>query len=156
MGSNKTSRGGGATASPCARLRAAYHDCFNRYISFPPRRALLKGRDLKTEIRRRVCSFFFPLFLAVVVTDAKGLPSFIWRGYRRWYSEKFSKGQWDKEECVAEWDKYRACLAYHHFHVQQHLEDKHLRRILLEAEDSPYFVKDDASSPADRDGTTHQ
>ncbi|CAD5182156.1 unnamed protein product [Musa acuminata subsp. malaccensis] len=96
MGSNKTSRGGGATASPCARLRDAYHDCFNR-----------------------------------------------------WYSEKFSKGQWDKEECVAEWDKYRACLA-------QHLEDKHLRRILLETEASPYFVKNDASSPADRDGTTHQ
>ncbi|URD94119.1 Uncharacterized protein family (UPF0203) [Musa troglodytarum] len=149
MPSNKTSRGGGATASPCARLRDAYHDCFNRYISFPPPHVLVKGRDVETEIPRRVCSFFFRLFLAVVVTDAKRLPSFIWRGDRRWYSEKFSKGQWDKEECVAEWDKYRACLA-------QHLEDKHLRRILLEAEASPYFVKDDASSPADRDGTTHQ
>lgn len=29
----------------------------------------------------------------------------------RWYSEKFVKGQWDKEECVAEWKKYRACLS---------------------------------------------
>eukprot|EP00268_Persea_americana_P016135 TRINITY_DN1764_c0_g1_i7.p1 TRINITY_DN1764_c0_g1~~TRINITY_DN1764_c0_g1_i7.p1 ORF type:complete len:101 (-),score=22.05 TRINITY_DN1764_c0_g1_i7:302-604(-) len=28
----------------------------------------------------------------------------------RWYSEKFSKGQWDKEECISEWEKYRACL----------------------------------------------
>lgn len=73
MGSNKTSRGGGATASPCARLRDAYHDCFNRCISFPTPpaplpRALLKGRDSQTEIPRRVCSFFFRLFLAVVVT----------------------------------------------------------------------------------------
>lgn len=29
----------------------------------------------------------------------------------RWYSEKFVKGQWRKEECVAEWQKYRACLS---------------------------------------------
>ncbi|KAL0910108.1 hypothetical protein M5K25_021048 [Dendrobium thyrsiflorum] len=28
-----------------------------------------------------------------------------------WFSERFSKGQCDKEECVAEWEKYRACLA---------------------------------------------
>ncbi|PIA27766.1 hypothetical protein AQUCO_07600140v1 [Aquilegia coerulea] len=59
--------------SPCAVLRAAYHDCFNR-----------------------------------------------------WYSEKFVKGKWDKEECVSEWQKYRACLS-------EHLEDKHLSRF-LEAE----------------------
>ncbi|XP_020522155.1 uncharacterized protein At4g33100 isoform X5 [Amborella trichopoda] len=38
------------STSPCAHLRAAYHDCFNR-----------------------------------------------------WYSEKYLKGQWDKEECVSEW-----------------------------------------------------
>lgn len=79
-------------ASPCAQLRTAYHDCFNR-----------------------------------------------------WYSEKFSKGQWDKEECVSEWDKYRACLA-------QHLQDKHLRRIFLEAEASASSVKDDAGSSVDADG----
>ncbi|KAG6524906.1 hypothetical protein ZIOFF_014851 [Zingiber officinale] len=87
MGSNKTmSKGGGVIASPCAQLRATYHDCFNR-----------------------------------------------------WYSEKFSKGQWDKEECIAEWDKYRACL-------EQYLDDKHLRHALLEADSSPYFVKDGAGS----------
>ncbi|MCL7036514.1 hypothetical protein MKW94_004406 [Papaver nudicaule] len=28
-----------------------------------------------------------------------------------WYSEKFLKGEWDKEECVTEWEKYRACLS---------------------------------------------
>ncbi|KAK8958590.1 hypothetical protein KSP40_PGU001017 [Platanthera guangdongensis] len=27
-----------------------------------------------------------------------------------WFSERFSKGQCDKEECIDEWDKYRACL----------------------------------------------
>ncbi|XP_028807034.1 uncharacterized protein At4g33100 isoform X2 [Neltuma alba] len=44
----------------------------------------------------------------------------------RWYAEKFMKGQWDKEECLSEWEKYRACLS-------RHLEDKHLSRF-LEAE----------------------
>ncbi|XP_024459339.1 uncharacterized protein At4g33100 isoform X2 [Populus trichocarpa] len=47
-----------SSTSPCAHLRAAYHNCFNR-----------------------------------------------------WYSEKFVKGQWGKEECVSEWQKYRACLS---------------------------------------------
>ncbi|KAF5187103.1 phosphatase [Thalictrum thalictroides] len=56
-----------SSTSPCALLRAAYHDCFNR-----------------------------------------------------WYSEKFVKGKWDKEECLSEWQKYRACLS-------EHLEDKHLK-----------------------------
>ncbi|XP_078439305.1 serine/threonine-protein phosphatase PP2A-2 catalytic subunit-like isoform X2 [Wolffia australiana] len=55
--------------------------------------------------------------------------------FNRWYSEKFSKGQWQKEECVAEWDKYRACLA-------QHLEDKQLRRLLAES-DQPASSKDE-------------
>ncbi|XP_020598715.1 uncharacterized protein At4g33100 isoform X4 [Phalaenopsis equestris] len=32
--------------------------------------------------------------------------------FNRWFSDKFSKGQNDKEECVAEWEKYRACLVY--------------------------------------------
>ncbi|XP_043719521.1 uncharacterized protein At4g33100-like [Telopea speciosissima] len=59
-----------SSTSPYARLRAAYHQCFNR-----------------------------------------------------WYSEKFLKGQWDKEELVSDWQKYRACLS-------QHLEDKHLSRFL--------------------------
>ncbi|KAK9273168.1 hypothetical protein L1049_017975 [Liquidambar formosana] len=45
---------------------------------------------------------------------------------KMWYSEKFLKGQWDKVECDAEWQKYRACLS-------QHLKDKHLSRF-LEAE----------------------
>lgn len=33
------------------------------------------------------------------------------------------KGQYDKEECVSEWQKYRACLS-------EHLEDKKMIRIL--------------------------
>ncbi|KAL1310299.1 hypothetical protein HN51_052943 [Arachis hypogaea] len=46
--------------------------------------------------------------------------------FNRWYSEKFMKGHWDKQECVAEWQKYRACLS-------QHLDDKLLSHF-LEAE----------------------
>ncbi|XP_009590944.1 uncharacterized protein At4g33100-like isoform X2 [Nicotiana tabacum] len=57
------------STSPCAQLREAYHNCFNR-----------------------------------------------------WYSDKFLKGEWDKEECVLEWQKYRDCLS--------HLDDKHLSRFL--------------------------
>ncbi|KAI0496383.1 uncharacterized protein At4g33100 [Dendrobium catenatum] len=51
--------------------------------------------------------------------------------FNRWFSERFSKGKCDKEECVAEWEKYRGCLA-------ENLKEKHLRNILLEAEES-YF-----------------
>lgn len=29
----------------------------------------------------------------------------------RWYSEKFLKGHWDKEECGSEWQKYKDCLS---------------------------------------------
>ncbi|XP_073293686.1 uncharacterized protein At4g33100 [Primulina huaijiensis] len=43
--------------------------------------------------------------------------------FNKWYSEKFLKGLWDKEECVSEWEKYRECLV-------QHLDDKHLSRFL--------------------------
>ncbi|XP_075475962.1 uncharacterized protein At4g33100 [Primulina tabacum] len=43
--------------------------------------------------------------------------------FNKWYSEKFLKGLWDKEECVSEWEKYRECLL-------QHLDDKHLSRFL--------------------------
>ncbi|KAK7311960.1 hypothetical protein RJT34_10459 [Clitoria ternatea] len=46
--------------------------------------------------------------------------------FNRWYAEKFMKGHWDKQDCVSEWQSYRACLS-------QHLEDKHLIRF-LEAE----------------------
>ncbi|CAI9755730.1 unnamed protein product [Fraxinus pennsylvanica] len=62
-----------SATSPCAHLRTAYHNCFNR-----------------------------------------------------WYAEKFLKGEWSKQECVSEWEKYRECLS-------QHLDDKHLSRF-LEAE----------------------
>lgn len=74
----------------------------------------------------------------------------------RWYSEKFVKGEWKKEECVSEWQKYRACLAVptylpsfslfflliipsilslflkHDYYCshQEHLDDKHLSRFL--------------------------
>ncbi|GAA0148565.1 hypothetical protein LIER_07969 [Lithospermum erythrorhizon] len=43
--------------------------------------------------------------------------------FNKWYAEKFLKGQWDREECVSEWQKYRECLA-------KHLDDKHLARFL--------------------------
>ncbi|KAI3715645.1 hypothetical protein L6452_22631 [Arctium lappa] len=69
----RNSSSSSTTTSPCADLRAAYHNCFNR-----------------------------------------------------WYSEKFLKGHWDKEECVSEWEKYKDCLS-------KHLEDKNLSRF-LEAE----------------------
>lgn len=29
----------------------------------------------------------------------------------RWYSEKFVKGQWEQEDCMAEWEAYRACTS---------------------------------------------
>ncbi|KAF8035981.1 hypothetical protein BT93_C1871 [Corymbia citriodora subsp. variegata] len=77
-----------SSTSPCADLRAAYHNCFNR-----------------------------------------------------WYSEKFVKGQWQKEECVAEWQQYRACLS-------EHLEDKHLSRF-LEAEGLDGTARADSANVAD-------
>nr|BAK06479.1 predicted protein [Hordeum vulgare subsp. vulgare] len=46
-----------ASAAACSELRAAYHECFNR-----------------------------------------------------WYADKFAKGQWNKDDCAADWHKYRACL----------------------------------------------
>ncbi|KAB2072531.1 hypothetical protein ERO13_A07G021200v2 [Gossypium hirsutum] len=52
--------------------------------------------------------------------------------FNQWYSEKFVKGHWDKEECVSEWQKYRDCLS-------EHLDDKHLSRF-LEAEAAFGFV----------------
>ncbi|KAH7850760.1 hypothetical protein Vadar_002598 [Vaccinium darrowii] len=76
-----------SSTSPCALLRTAYHNCFNR-----------------------------------------------------WYSEKFVKGNWDKQECASEWKKYRDCLA-------QHLDDKHLSRF-LEAEGIDEFTSEaDSKSP---------
>ncbi|XP_068651474.1 uncharacterized protein At4g33100 [Aristolochia californica] len=74
----------GSSTSPCAHLRAAYHECFNR-----------------------------------------------------WYAEKFLKNQWNKDDCVSEWQKYKACLT-------QHLEDKNLSR-LLEEDAAVYSHIDDPS-----------
>ncbi|KAG0457760.1 hypothetical protein HPP92_022633 [Vanilla planifolia] len=54
--------------------------------------------------------------------------------FNRWFSEKFSKGYCDKEECVVEWEKYRDCLV-------QNLEEKHLRSILMKAEESSFASK---------------
>ncbi|KAJ4844330.1 hypothetical protein Tsubulata_050486 [Turnera subulata] len=76
MGITKREQKTPSSTSPCAQLKEAYHNCFNR-----------------------------------------------------WYSEKFVKGQWDKEECVIEWQKYRACLS-------EHLDDKLLARF-MEAETIP-------------------
>nr|XP_011458089.1 PREDICTED: uncharacterized protein LOC105349646 [Fragaria vesca subsp. vesca] len=62
----------------------------------------------------------------------------------RWYSEKFVKGNWDKEECVSERDKYKACLS-------EHLKDKQLRQF-LEAEgpeSHPIGVDSNTATKAD-------
>ncbi|KMT17898.1 hypothetical protein BVRB_2g034280 [Beta vulgaris subsp. vulgaris] len=75
MGIIRDKRTSHTSTSPCADLRIAYNNCFNR-----------------------------------------------------WYAEKYVKGQWQNEECVVEWEKYRKCLS-------QHLEDKQLSRF-LEAEAS--------------------
>ncbi|XP_074309697.1 uncharacterized protein At4g33100 isoform X1 [Silene latifolia] len=62
--------------------------------------------------------------------------------FNNWYSEKFVKGQWQNEECVAEWQKYRTCLS-------QHLEDKQLSKFLeAEASGFPSVDRFDASKPA--------
>ncbi|KAF2541607.1 hypothetical protein F2Q68_00028966 [Brassica cretica] len=74
----KDSTSASSSTSPCADLRNAYHNCFNK-----------------------------------------------------WYSEKFVKGQCDKEECVAEWDRYRHCLS-------ENLDGKLLTRMLeVDAELNP-------------------
>uniref|UniRef100_A0A0E0IIA6 CHCH domain-containing protein n=1 Tax=Oryza nivara TaxID=4536 RepID=A0A0E0IIA6_ORYNI len=83
-----------AAAAACSELRAAYHECFNR-----------------------------------------------------WYAEKFAKGQCHKDDCVGEWHKYRACL-------EEHLEDKNLRQILLESETSAYYAQFDADSSSRKGGTS--
>ncbi|KAI4380851.1 hypothetical protein MLD38_006992 [Melastoma candidum] len=76
-----------SATSPCAHLRSAYYDCFNR-----------------------------------------------------WYTEKFVKGQWQKEECVVEWRKYRTCLS-------EHLQDKQLSTF-LEAEDDNDVAKVELGGPS--------
>ncbi|KAL6599328.1 hypothetical protein ACP70R_006531 [Stipagrostis hirtigluma subsp. patula] len=76
-----------AAAAACSELRAAYHECFNR-----------------------------------------------------WYAEKFAKGQWQKDDCAGHWDKYRACL-------EEHLEDKNLRQILLDADSSAFYAQLGADPP---------
>ncbi|KAH7434633.1 hypothetical protein KP509_06G027000 [Ceratopteris richardii] len=58
-----------ASASPCAAVKAAYDECFNK-----------------------------------------------------WYAEKFLKGQWDKDECLQEWEAYRACIL-------KRMEDKKLHHL---------------------------
>ncbi|KAL6846418.1 hypothetical protein ACP4OV_023866 [Aristida adscensionis] len=82
-----------AAAAACSELRAAYHECFNR-----------------------------------------------------WYAEKFAKGQWQRDDCADQWHKYRACL-------EEHLEDKHLRQILLDAETSAYYSQLGADSPSGQGAT---
>ncbi|CAN6456168.1 unnamed protein product [Victoria cruziana] len=65
--------------------------------------------------------------------------------FNRWYAEKYMKGQRDKQECVEEWEKYRACLV-------KFLEDKHLRRF-LEAEAVAHSTREYASQSATSDST---
>ncbi|WVZ64723.1 hypothetical protein U9M48_014200 [Paspalum notatum var. saurae] len=80
-------------AAACSELRAAYHECFNR-----------------------------------------------------WYADKFAKGQWQSDECADHWHKYRACL-------EEHLEDKHLRQILLDAETSAFYARPEADPPSGQGAT---
>ncbi|CAN6200670.1 unnamed protein product [Urochloa humidicola] len=58
--------------------------------------------------------------------------------FNRWYADKFAKGQFQKDDCTDHWHKYRACL-------EEHLEDKHLRQILLDAETSAFYEADPPS-----------
>ncbi|GJM98986.1 hypothetical protein PR202_ga16041 [Eleusine coracana subsp. coracana] len=80
-------------AAACSELRAAYHECFNR-----------------------------------------------------WYAEKFAKGQWQKDDCADHWHKYRTCL-------EEHLEDKNLRQILLDAETSKFYAQLDSDPPSGQGAT---
>ncbi|KAG2665983.1 hypothetical protein I3760_15G033800 [Carya illinoinensis] len=57
-------------------------------------------------------------------------------------TEKFVKGHWEKEECISEWQKYRACLS-------EHLDDKHLSRFLEAETVVDAAIKDDSGSPVD-------
>jgi hypothetical protein len=40
-----------------------------------------------------------------------GADRFLFANLYRWYTEKFLKGQWQKEECIVEWEAYHACLS---------------------------------------------
>ena len=109
MGDNKTSKSHiHSSTSPCAHLRAAYHNCFNRFQLLLLLLLLL---------------FFFLLFkkkIIYLLWKRKGALIFLFVFNKkivmyRWYSEKFVKGEWKKEECVSEWQKYRACLAVRFF-----------------------------------------
>lgn len=59
--------------------------------------------------------------------------------FNRWYTEKYLKGQWDKEECKDELEAYRAC-------VIKNMEDKNLSR-LLQAEALTQSKQDDLVQP---------
>ncbi|KAI5060398.1 hypothetical protein GOP47_0024818 [Adiantum capillus-veneris] len=42
--------------------------------------------------------------------------------FNKWYAEKFLKGQWEKDECLQEWEAYRAC-------VLKRMEDRKLHHL---------------------------
>ncbi|CAM6006971.1 unnamed protein product [Sphagnum balticum] len=42
------------------------------------------------------------------ISNCRALKSAYHDCFNRWYSEKFVKGQWEKEECMVEWETYRA------------------------------------------------
>lgn len=75
-----------SSTSPCATLRDAYNNCFNRYT-----------------FHFYILHYSFAFLLHYLPNVAFFLG--------RWYAEKFMKGHWDKEECLDEWQKYRACLS---------------------------------------------
>lgn len=66
--------------------------------------------------------------------------------FNRWYTEKYLKGQWDKEECKYELEAYRAC-------IMKHMEDKSLGR-LLQAEALMQSRQDDLGQPLDTEDSS--
>ena len=104
-----------SSSSPCAHLRTAYHNCFNRsfFIIWCPKIIFLQFPSFSRQPNRPIVNknqrvpFFF--FCFSFLKTLKPFSFFL--NLNRWYSEKFLKGQWDKEECVSEWQKYQSCLS---------------------------------------------
>lgn len=57
------------------------------------------------------------------VTTCTNLKTAFHDCFNRWYSEKFVKGQWEQEDCMAEWEAYRACTS-------KRYEDRNLSYLL--------------------------
>jgi len=100
-----------SSTSPCADLRTAYHNCFNRSLSVSLSVEKLETNSGKKKSKK--CPFYFLKKNHSKMSSFGRFFLFFKDGHAffRWYAEKFVKGQWEKEECVAEWHKYRECLS---------------------------------------------